>query len=60
MQPDASLSALERAFALADEGKRVTEIRVSLGREGYDQRQLNSPALARQLTGRARAARDKN
>jgi hypothetical protein len=52
-------SAIERAFALADIGVAVGDIRIALGREGYDQNYLNSKTLSRQLSERARAARNK-
>jgi hypothetical protein len=57
MQLDNSFSALQRAFALADEGKRFVEIRGILSREGFDLLQLNSPTVAKELTDRGRSAR---
>jgi hypothetical protein len=57
MRPDSSFTALERAFSLADEGKRFVEIRGIISLEGFDLLQLNSPMVAKQLSDRARAAR---
>jgi hypothetical protein len=50
-------TTLERAFALAEAGQSMTEIRNSLKAEGYDQHQLSSPMLVRQLNQRSRKAR---
>lgn len=50
-------TALERAFALADSGMPMTEVRKQLKQEGYDQSQLNGRSLVRQLNLRSRKAR---
>jgi hypothetical protein len=53
------MTALERAFQLARSGQvlTVSEIKTSLGREGYSTNQLDGPSLKRQLTGLIRARR---
>ena len=49
MKPN--VSTLERAFELAATGlfSTVTEIRLRLAREGYQQEQIEGPELAKQL-----------
>ena len=49
------LTALERAFELADQGYPTTDIRQILQREGYDQTQV-SGSVTRQLSARIKAA----
>lgn len=46
-------TALERAFELAGSGTltRLTELRLRLRTEGFDDRQLEGPQLLRQLRG---------
>ena len=56
--PDHRHTALERAFALADSGMLMTEVRKQLKQEGYDQSQLNGPTLVRQLNQRSRKSRE--
>ncbi len=53
------MTALERAFALARSGEvsKISEIVESLRRDRYDTRQLEGPALRRQLTDLIKAAR---
>ena len=53
------MTALERAFQLARSGQvsTVSDIKVSLSRDGYSADQLNGPSLRRQLTGLIRARR---
>jgi hypothetical protein len=51
-------SALERAFALADTGLPISEIRTVVRREGYNADQLHGNAMSKQLRDRAKAARD--
>jgi hypothetical protein len=53
------MTALERAFQLARSGQvlTVSEIKTSLGRDGYSTNQLDGPSLRRQLTGLIRARR---
>jgi hypothetical protein len=48
---DQNKTALERAFELAKSGEysNVPDIRVRLRSEGYDSRQLQGPALTKQL-----------
>jgi DNA-binding transcriptional MerR regulator len=50
-------TAIERAFALADSGFSITEIRAALSHEGYDRAHLDSKTLLRQLTERAKKAK---
>lgn len=54
---DAKPTALELAFALADQGKPMAVIREALKREGHDQGHLNSPTVRKQLAARAAAAK---
>jgi len=54
---DARPTALELAFALADEGKPLAVIRETLKREGHDQAHLSTPTIRKQLAARAAAAR---
>ena len=58
-RPAPLMTALERAFALARSGEvsKVSEIVESLRRDRYDTRQLEGPALRRQLTNLIKAAR---
>ena len=53
------MTALERAFQLARSGQvsTVSEIKVSLSRDGYSANQLDGPSLRRQLMGLIRARR---
>ena len=53
------MTALERAFELARSGRvsTVSEITMSLSRDGYSANQLDGPSLRRQLTGLIRARR---
>ena len=53
------MTALERAFQLARSGhvSTVSEIEVSLSRDGYSANQLEGPSLRRQLIGLIRARR---
>ena len=53
------MTALERAFQLARSGQvsTITEIIGSLSRDRYDTRQIQGPALRRQLMDLIRAAR---
>ncbi len=53
------MTALERAFTLARSGQvsKISEILKSLRRDQYDTRQLDGPALRRQLTDLIKAAR---
>lgn len=53
------MTALERAFQLARSGQvsKVSEIVLSLKRDRYDVRQIEGPALRRQLTDLIKAAR---
>ena len=53
------MTAIERAFQLAQSGRAasVTEIIVSLKREGYSIDQIQGPSLRRQLAGLIRSAR---
>ncbi len=53
------MTALERAFQLARSGQvsTVSEIAVSLSRDGYSANQLEGPSLRRQLIGLIRARR---
>jgi hypothetical protein len=56
---DHRMTALERAFQLARSGKvsTITEIVGSLRSDRYDTRQIEGPALKRQLMDLIRAAR---
>lgn len=56
---DRSKTTLERAFQLAETGRYATFTDVSdqLAWEGYDRRQLQGPALRKQLIGIIRKAR---
>jgi len=56
---DHTMTALERAFQLARSGRvsTITEISGSLRRERYDTRQIEGPALRRQLMKLMKAAR---
>jgi len=56
---DHRMTALERAFQLARSGQvsTITEIVGSLRRDRYDTRQIEGPALRRQLMTLIRAAR---
>jgi hypothetical protein len=56
---DKDITALERAFQLAKTGQyaNVQLIKRQLHREGYDQRQVEGPALLSQLSSLIRAAR---
>lgn len=53
------MTALERAFQLAKSGQvsTITEMVKSLRRDRYDTRQIEGPALRRQLTSLIKAAR---
>lgn len=55
---DPNKSALERAFELAREGgfDTVSELKRAVAAEGYDRKQLEGPALTRQLSGLLHAA----
>lgn len=50
---DPNKSALERAFELARAGGfgTVSELKRAVTAEGYDRKQLEGPALTRQLSG---------
>ena len=50
---DPNKSALERAFELARAGGfgTVSELKRAVAAEGYDRKQLEGPALTRQLSG---------
>ena len=50
-------TTLERAFALADSALSPKEIGIQLAREGYDEGQISSPTVVRQLLARGRKAR---
>jgi hypothetical protein len=56
---DHTVTALERAFALAKSGKYTTvpEIRKRLVQEGYSVAQITGVALSKQLRALIRAAR---
>ncbi len=56
---DHRMTALERAFQLARSGQvsTITEIVGSLKRDRYDTRQIEGPALKRQLMNLIKAAR---
>jgi hypothetical protein len=54
---NATPTALELAFALADEGKPLAVIREALKRAGHDQAHLGTPTIRKQLAARAAAAR---
>jgi hypothetical protein len=56
---DHRMTALERAFQLARSGQvsTITEIVGSLRRDRYDTRQIEGPALRRQLMNLIKAAR---
>jgi len=54
---DVRPTALERAFALAEDGKPLAVIREILKREGYDQGHLSSPTIRKQLIAKAAAAK---
>lgn len=56
---DQRMTALERAFQLARSGQvsTITEIVGSLRRDRYDTRQIEGPALKRQLMNLIKAAR---
>lgn len=58
-RPSRVMTALERAFELARSGQvsKVSEIVELLRRDRYDTRQLDGPALRRQLTDLIKAAR---
>ncbi len=58
-RPTPVMTTLERAFALARSGEvsKISEIVESLRRDRYDTRQLEGPALRRQLTNLIKAAR---
>jgi hypothetical protein len=53
------MTALERGFQLSRSGQvsTVSEIKVSLSRDGYSANQLDGPSLRRQLIGLFRARR---
>lgn len=53
-------STLERAFELARSGRfeTVSKLKLAVSAEGYDRRQLEGPALTRQLSGMIRSALD--
>jgi hypothetical protein len=56
---DQKMTALERAFQLARSGSvaGLSEIAVSLNREGYSAKQIEGPILKRQLGDLIKAAR---
>ncbi len=54
---DTRPTALELAFALADEGKPLAAIREAHKRAGHDQAHLPPPTIRKQLAARAAAAR---
>ncbi len=54
---DVRPTALERAFALAEDGKPLAVIRETLKHEGYDQGHLSSPTIRKQLIAKTAAAK---
>jgi hypothetical protein len=52
------LTSMERAFHLARSGRftTLTEVVITLDREGYSANQIQGPLLKRQLTGLIKAA----
>ena len=57
---DVRPTTLERAFALADSGRCMSDIRYRLTVEGYDQSELNSLSVRRQLYDKISAAKAVN
>ena len=51
------MTTVERAFALADQGLSISEIRRALKREGYNQHQIYGTAITIQLGKRILTAK---